>query len=188
MTHLPNSDRRAAFRQARRDPEYRAAAAEESASYYAWQLAERRNLDSRIHAGQVKLHDLATSLVDRGHDEYTTQRDEADAELRLMRADEELRRAHAAVALDRLPNNHHRVEFATFALRVRTDYWPTEDDVEQFLVTDFGMTPGQTRSAIVLAICEEQPRSGVIASTGHILADRMNLAPLRATGPRVGCT
>ncbi len=109
-----------------------------------------------------------------------------------MRSDDLLAEAHTEVALERLSNDLHRIEFAILALHAWGRRWPNAEEVAEFCDTVFGWTDEHTCDVFNEAINDPDfARVGVILSPLSNMSEAMALdlpADLHPTDHRLYVT
>lgn len=174
------------FARARTDSDWRAASAQ-------WCfLADRR---PHLIASRARRHRVATlrAFLDvtrrRDHDPEAVAR--LERSIAGMRSDDLLAEAHAEVALERLPNDLHRIEFAIVAEQAWSR-WPNAEEVAEFCDTVFGWTDEHTCDVLTEAYNDPDfARVGVILSPLSNMAEAMALdlpADLHPTDHRLYVT
>jgi hypothetical protein len=153
------------FARARTEPEYRATSAQ-----WCFLDGRRANLiSSRDRRWRLPILRAALECHREGDNdpEAIVRVERAIAE---MRSDDLLAEAHSEVALERLPNDLHRIEFAILALHAWGRRWPNTEEVIEFCGTVYGWTDEQTCDVLNEAINDPDfARVGVILSpVGHV--------------------
>lgn len=162
------------FEESRWNQAHRAAHGELGHAADMCRQAERLRRKAQRAAHLMERLLLYRKLVYAGYEEHEADVARVERKLDAMRADEALDRAHAAVALQRLGDDHRRVEFAVVAQRDATEYWPTTREVCDFLADVFGWDEEHVANALTAAINEpSQAIVGVFLSDGHHIAEDM---------------
>ena len=165
------------FPRAHSDGPWRAVTADLRYLTDAYRSKKHRHGQSQRANYLMNRQSLCLRLVINGATEYQADVDRIERKLAGIRADDLLGGAERTVALDRIGDDFERVEFAVYAVRDRTEWWPTVPDTIDFLADVFAMNEQHINETLNAVYNEPTfTRCGVFMATGESLAERMGFA------------